>query len=779
MKDFFKWFGIFALAAVSGFSITTCDNGSTSGPDPNVYILDISGEIGDKNIPTGITGWDYMVFTDSKNDPGLIFDIDEETDIPSRLYVRSNKDSDNGVTFTFKENGLPDRMIVNGYIYLFENFNGYQYDMAIIQPDDTGYDKIQYVYDVQTDVNWDEFNDLEAYRSRLSRSGRSVTGSTGFWLDIAGKAIGVASCAVTAASMLAPPAAAAAAPTLGPMCVSFLITEGINIAAIIVSKVWGNDLPKDIADLLTNAYGCKDAFAKNVYEIAGGVVDCASLLVNIIDIIFKEDEKLVDDNTDAIDEAKRTAELAQIYKNNPLNLFAGVWKDTKIPYNDPLEKEMWFYFNVGKGTTYNILWDDSKDGSKKYTLDLRVSAQYEDGTSIFANVDTAYKTPQKFTANKTGKVKIRVFPNRSGTTGTYAIKYEIDTNQPGTENNPIKLTSYSWKNDSIEEGGLDTKWYSFNAVKGKSYTIRWSDSNEGFGSDTADTVVSAWYGNRGNKTFLEYDAAGRVFLEKQSGYNTPQTFTADRTGIVKIRIYAMGSTGTGYGTYAVLYSENELGSEFNPILLTPDIWTSGEIKASDTTSTKWYYFNAENRVVHNIWWSDSSAGSGTHTLRILVSAYYENGTNFFENGSNAYDDPRKITPTQAGIVKLKVVPRYNVIPDGPANRTGTFALTYSTKSPVVRPSFTNAVPKVPTNVKVTDSTSTSITIQWNAVPDADGYRLYQVTPQGAYNLIDTFPTPGANLLGLKPNSSYTISVSAFNSIGEGSRSSPLTVKTKP
>jgi len=319
MKNFFKRLGTIVLVAVIGLSIITCPEPGGGGgggkkPPPDVYVVNISSIT---NPDGEETDWDYMVFADKENEPALIFSIDDETNIPTRLFVKLNQDSDDGVTYTFKENGLPDRMITNGYIFIYDNFNGYQYDVAIIQPDPY---PIQYLYNVQTDVNWDDFVEETALRSISIQGGeRSAAGDTaGFWLDIASKAIGIGSCVVTAASMLAPPAAAAVAPTLGSMCVSFLITEGIGIAADIVSKIWGDDLPSNIAELLTNAYGCKDVISKNPLDIIDGALDCASLLVGLIDIIFGDDEKLVEENEQKIREAER----ALFLKNNPERLVA-------------------------------------------------------------------------------------------------------------------------------------------------------------------------------------------------------------------------------------------------------------------------------------------------------------------------------------------------------------------------------------------------------------------------------------------------------------------------
>jgi len=129
-----------------------------------------------------------------KDGSSMFFSVDQNK-IPYELYLKPDKDRDDGYTLLFKEDGLLDMMITNGHIFYFSNFNGYTYDVAIIYPDGTK----EYRYDIQTDVNW------AAYEGRSIRSGRSGQGRAlfdgeldfgdfEFALGMVSDAVGIASC---------------------------------------------------------------------------------------------------------------------------------------------------------------------------------------------------------------------------------------------------------------------------------------------------------------------------------------------------------------------------------------------------------------------------------------------------------------------------------------------------------------------------------------------------------------------------------------------------------
>jgi hypothetical protein len=151
-------FCIFATALIVSMLLISCKqpvneqpvNKSDNNVDPDVFVVDISQN----------TDWNYMVVgTDGSS---LLFTVDETTGIPTLMYLKPDKDSDAGVTYLFKENGLPDKMIANGHIVYFGNFNGYQFDMAVIYPNDT----IEYHYDIETDINWDVYDESPSGQAR-------------------------------------------------------------------------------------------------------------------------------------------------------------------------------------------------------------------------------------------------------------------------------------------------------------------------------------------------------------------------------------------------------------------------------------------------------------------------------------------------------------------------------------------------------------------------------------------------------------------------------------
>jgi uncharacterized repeat protein (TIGR02543 family) len=112
-------------------------------------------------------------------------------------------------------------------------------------------------------------------------------------------------------------------------------------------------------------------------------------------------------------------------ETNPIALTANVWNNGSITTSGGT---VWYSFYVTGGTTYYIWWNDSYQGNSTKTLDIMVSASYSNGSSIFTSVDSAWNSPQSFTAASTGTVKIKVYPYQS--TGTYGIVYSTSNTRP-------------------------------------------------------------------------------------------------------------------------------------------------------------------------------------------------------------------------------------------------------------------------------------------------------------------------------------------------------------
>jgi len=115
---------------------------------------------------------------------------------------------------------------------------------------------------------------------------------------------------------------------------------------------------------------------------------------------------------------------------NPFPLTINTWINGNITST---ASAVWYSFPVTYGTTYRIWWNDYYDGNSTKTSDVMVSATYSSGTSIFNDWDSGWYTPQSFTANQSGtvKVKIKVVPSYySGNIGTFAVAYSTSSTRP-------------------------------------------------------------------------------------------------------------------------------------------------------------------------------------------------------------------------------------------------------------------------------------------------------------------------------------------------------------
>ena len=83
-------------------------------------------------------------------------------------------------------------------------------------------------------------------------------------------------------------------------------------------------------------------------------------------------------------------------------------------------------------------------------------------------------------------------------------------------------------------------------------------------------------------------------------------------------------------------------------------------------------------------------------------------------------------------------------------------------------------PGAVTGVNVTKTTPTTITLEWPAVPNADGYRVYRSDLGTTTFRVEV---PLLEDTQLKNNTSYTYQIAAFNKDGEGPKSNSITAKT--
>jgi hypothetical protein len=243
--------------------------------DLDIFAVDISQE----------TDWNYMVV--GKDGSSLFLDVDESTGIPTLAYLKPEKDSDSGFTYLFKENGLPDKIIANGYVLYFGNFSGYKFDMAIIYPDDT----IEYHYDIETDINWDAYGEISPERSILRRS---------FWGDLwnvikkdpIGNVLGGVTCI---AQFWVPPLASG--------CATYIAS---TVGKVVIEIVPVDGFTKNVANAIIDLAGCAaiDPSGK-LLDIASAANSCLSLLTGTIDVLTNVDLSVVNQKIEQINETIR------------------------------------------------------------------------------------------------------------------------------------------------------------------------------------------------------------------------------------------------------------------------------------------------------------------------------------------------------------------------------------------------------------------------------------------------------------------------------------------
>ena len=109
-----------------------------------IYIADISAE----------TDWNYML---AGGDGSSAFvQLDKISSLPSQMFIKPDKNSEDCYAMFFSEDGLPQTMVVEDYIFYFANFRETKFDIAVICPDES----IKYFFEVNSIVNWDKYTNI-------------------------------------------------------------------------------------------------------------------------------------------------------------------------------------------------------------------------------------------------------------------------------------------------------------------------------------------------------------------------------------------------------------------------------------------------------------------------------------------------------------------------------------------------------------------------------------------------------------------------------------------
>ena len=206
--------------------------------------------------------------------------------------------------------------------------------------------------------------------------------------------------------------------------------------------------------------------------------------------------------------------------------------------------------------TDNTIKGDSVDGA---AVDAPAGTSSVTGTSITINpvaapgngqtieyaINTTNSPPSSgwqsgttfsaLTSGTTYYIFARSAPTADYRAGAASASLQVATSFP--------LSTDTWADGSgsitSNTGGI---LYSFDVVSGTTYYVWWNDSKEGNSTKTLDVTVSAAYSD-----------GSTIFTDKDSGWTSPQSFTADRDGTVNI--WVTSYNGGGYtGTFAIAYS---------------------------------------------------------------------------------------------------------------------------------------------------------------------------------------------------------------------------------
>jgi len=264
----------------------------------------------------------------------------------------------------------------------------------------------------------------------------------------------------------------------------------------------------------------------------------------------------------------------------PIPLSAGNWTDGSIISTASVVS---YSFNVVSGATYYIWWNDSKEGNDTKSLDVKVSANYNGGTSIFTDIDSGWTNPQSFTADTDGTVNVCVNSYSNGGAGTFAIVYNTNNTRPafytvtfsangGSGTVPTALTVSTGSSVRLPSGsGLTRNGYTFggwntnssgtgtNYSAGASYTptgnitlyARWYytvtyNINGGYGVYTAEAIV-----NPGSSITLQNGSGLTRTGYTFNGWNTEASGTG--TNYNAGASYTPTSNITLYARWVVIY----------------------------------------------------------------------------------------------------------------------------------------------------------------------------------------------------------------------------------
>ena len=697
MKKVLKFLGNIALAAVIGFSMVSCptDDGGNPGKkdDPQVFVVDLSNNE-DSN-------WDYMVV--GKDGSSILFRVDESSDIPTTLFLKTDKDSDVGFSYFFDENGLPDKMVANGIVFCFDNFNGYQLDFTVIYPDDT----VEYVLGIETDVNWDAYNGASGRRSiGQARSANDI--KKGF--EIVENVVGGLTCIGT----FIPPLTA----VLAVGCGAFVVDK---IADAVIDEVFDGAM-EDGAGLIKDSIGCVTGVLKGPAGWVTGIPDCGQAVFGAADLITNEDKNLIEETKDKIADAKDwMAEIRDDFSITTESFYNCIVGEHWVPYYNgylsTTAKEygdtVWEIVSGGLPPGLRLSYDYEIIGTPEKAGTFNFTVKATNSMGFFKYKRSALKALSITVKERPVAPTIPAASLPNGTVGTpYArllsvngdapIKWSFENgilppglsfSEKGTiTGTPTEAGTFNFSVTATNIGGSNSRQFSITIVPASNPISGGLTINNLPSGETSFNVMVFYngtdistYDSLNTALYYGYQAAGtssgsifNLIMGTDNIWTETGAFpvlleSVDLWGTYIYRwtmVNFLSGTGTAsFNSFMIIGDER--GTEADPIPLTAGVWAYGNINSSTVDNAVWYSFDVTSGTTYYVWLDDAENAGGT--LDASIGAFYSYGGNYiFTLEKNS----RSFKATANGTVKMKVYPD----PIFAFVYTGTFAVAYSTNN---------------------------------------------------------------------------------------------------
>ncbi len=307
-------------------------------------------------------------------------------------------------------------------------------------------------------------------------------------------------------------------------------------------------------------------------------------------------------------------------------------------------------------------------------------------------------------------------------------------------------TTYYYKLRSLDAAGKYGEWSAIGSFITTGMAIGYDTSSLDKYSDTK--ITPTWDVAVGSVVSYHLEQASTSsYADAVEIYNgTNRTYTSNNLTPNTIYYYRLRTefTGSVFSDYSNS-SQITLPATPKDLVITP---------AYDPTNSDGYTMT--------LTWKHGTASTGDATyFKIFVGGDRGNGGNLVGTVDGNTDNP------SIKFVKLSPATKYTYYVYG-YGKTNLYSPTYVSKE------GTTIASKVE-NLTVDDITESSISLTWDTLSTATGYKVYDFNN----NLIATVngPTHGSAPTGLAPNTSYTYYVRGYDQYGEGEASDTVTAVT--